>query len=451
MVAANELLYNASLERSLLGAIIYTPSELDKFEILPDSTIFYYPGNRSVYEAIVGLYETEKPVEEEYIKSALLRKGEFDEISFLDILASSSVSKLKVCVDELKELEKKRKIMMLGMELKGKVESNADSGEMLDLLERKLFDMTEEHDSKGFVEIGSALDLADKHIKTMMESSDELMGIDTGFEKLNSLTSGFCGGDLVILAARPGMGKTSMALKMMLKTSSKENGVAVLSLEMPQEQLALRMLSMETGVDLKDLRNGNLNKDHLRALQKVKEDISSRNIYIDDTPSLRFRNIRSKIRRIVTKNKSIKLVIIDYLQLIETDNRQERHLQIAELSRGLKLLARELNIVIMALSQLNRTLESRPNKRPILSDIRESGSIEQDADIILFIYSEDVYRKQEEEEKEKRYRDKGIEYKSKYKEQNIIESELIIGKQRNGPLSTVILEFVKNLTLFRER
>lgn len=451
MVAENEQLYNAGLERSLLGAIIFTPEELDKFEMLPESTIFYYPSNRNVYKVITELYESGKPVEEEYIKSALLKRGEFDEVIFLDILASSPISRLKACVDELKELEKKRKLMTLGMELQGKVKSNADSGEMLDLLERKIFDITEEHDSKGFVEIGSAFDLASKHIETMMQSGNELMGIDTGFKKLNDLTSGFCAGDLIILAARPSMGKTSMALKMMLGTSSKENGVALLSLEMPQDQIALRMLSMETGVGLKDLRNGNLNKEHLKALQKVKENISSRNIYIDDTPSLRLRDIRSKIRRIVTKNKSIKLVIVDYLQLIETDNRQERHLQIAELSRGLKLLARELNIAIMALSQLNRTLESRPNKRPILSDIRESGSIEQDADIILFVYSEDVYRKQEEEEKAKRYRDKGMEYKSKYKEMDIIESELIIGKQRNGPLSTVILEFVKSLTLFREK
>jgi len=450
MVAANEQLYNAGLERSLLSAIIYGISELDKFEILPDSTIFYYPDNRNVYEAIVSLYEAEKPIEEEYIKSALLRKGKFDEVVFMEILAASPITKLKVCVDELKELEKKRKIMTLGMELQGKVESNADSGEMLDFLERKLFNITKEHDSKGFVEIGSAFDLAEKHIETMMQSDGALIGIDTGFKKLNDLTSGFCAGDLVILAARPSMGKTSMALKIMLGTSSKENGVALLSLEMPQDQIALRMLSMETGINLQDLRNGNLSKENFRELQKVRAEISKRNIYIDDTPSLRLRDIRSKIRRIVTKNKSIKLVIIDYLQLIETDDGKERHLQIAELSRGLKLLARELNIVIMSLSQLNRSLESRANKRPILSDLRESGSIEQDADIILFIYSEDVYRKQEEEEKAKRYRDKGMEYKSKFKEKDIVETELIIGKQRNGPLSTVFLEFVKSLTLFRE-
>jgi len=264
------------------------------------------------------------------------------------------------------------------------------------------------------------------------------------------MTSGFGEGDLIIIAARPSMGKTAFALNLALNVLENDKGVAIFSLEMPSEQLMLRMLSAKSKIPLQDLRRGNLNDEEWEKLQEVSDELIEKPLFVDDEGNVNIHTIRAKLRKLKMQNPNLSLAIIDYLQLITSDLK-ERHLAIGEISRSLKLLARELQIPIIALSQLNRALESRPNKRPMLSDLRESGAIEQDADIIMFIYREDVYKAMEAKKKQKETLEKGKVAEIDYKEKDVEEAEIIIGKQRNGPTGTIEMLFHKKFTLFTDK
>ena len=444
-------LYNLNVERSVLSTFIYEPSQLNEFDILPSPALFYHPFHREVYTAIIELYDLDNPIDEEFLKLKLLQRGSFDEVNFLDILSSVPLSNVSSYLNLLKELHLKRELFELSIEIRKNIDTFDNSTDFLESIEKKLFEITTPEDSKGFVSINDAIKEASSHIEVMRSKEDGLIGIDTGFTKLNALTSGFNRGDLIILAARPSMGKSSFAIEIILRTTKSGNGVALFSLEMPKDQIALRMLSIESGVSLQKIRTGKVDSYQSKLINKAKHNLSRRQIVIDDTSTLTMRQIRSKLRRIIANNPTIKLAIIDYLQLISSISNKDRHIQVAEMSRGLKLLARELNIAIIALSQLNRSLETRADKRPILSDLRESGSVEQDADLILFIYREDVYKQQEEKQKAEELRKKGIPYQSKKIENSISDTELIIGKQRNGPLGIVKLDFIKENTSFREK
>jgi len=281
-----------------------------------------------------------------------------------------------------------------------------------------------------------------------------LIGTDTGFFNLNEKTSGFGKGDLVIIAARPSMGKTALVLNMAQKAIDRGEGVAFFSLEMPAEQLMMRLLSVKTGIALQSLRVGDLNEDEWKNLAQATDDVSKSKLFIDDGGYATIHHVRSKLRKIKAQHPEITMAVIDYLQLMsgESNNRSEgRQQEISDISRGLKQLARELEIPIIALSQLNRSLETRENKRPMLSDLRESGAIEQDADIILFVYRHDVYLERLEKEKEMRAKSEGKPYKSEYTRKAEEDTELIIGKQRNGPTGTVELKFQKHLTRFVDK
>jgi replicative DNA helicase len=236
---------------------------------------------------------------------------------------------------------------------------------------------------------------------------------------------------------------------MALKAIERGEGVAFFSLEMPAEQLMLRMLSAKTSIPLQSLRVGDLRDEEWSQLASAVDDISRRKLFVDDGGYATIHHVRSKLRKLKTRHPEISMAIIDYLQLMSGESgREGRQQEISDISRGLKQLARELQIPIVALSQLNRSLESRENKRPMLSDLRESGAIEQDADIILFVYRDDVYREAKEKEKEMKAKAEGKEYKSNYRHKPEEETELIIGKQRNGPTGTVDLVFQKRFTRF---
>jgi replicative DNA helicase len=276
-----------------------------------------------------------------------------------------------------------------------------------------------------------------------------LIGETTGFESLDRRTTGFNGGDLVIIAARPAMGKTAFVLNMALENVEQNKGVIFFSLEMPAEQLMLRMLSIKTSIPLQDLRKGNLTDEQWSHLSDAIDDLSNKKLFVDDSGSVNINQLRARVRKLASREEnSISLVVIDYIGLMNATGNKDRHLEVQEISRGLKMLAREMNIPVVALSQLNRGLESRPDKRPMLSDLRESGAIEQDADIIMFVYRDDVYKERDEARKEKEAKDKGEEYKSAFVNKPEEEAEIIIGKQRNGPIGTVKLTFQKALTRF---
>jgi len=268
------------------------------------------------------------------------------------------------------------------------------------------------------------------------------------------MTSGFGEGDLVIIAARPAMGKTSFVLNIALRSLDLNKGVAIFSLEMPAEQLMLRMISSKSGIALQSLRTGNMTDEDFSILTEIIDYFSTKKLFIDDSSMQSIHTVRAKLRKLKAMHPELSLVIIDYLQLMVGDNK-ERHIAVAEISRGLKMLARELKLPILALSQLNRGLESRPDKRPMMSDLRESGAIEQDADIIMFVYRDDIYKirdaKQKLKEAEKEGKDMSEQINLQEMENKPIESaEIIIGKQRNGPTGVVHLQFNKKLTRFEE-
>jgi replicative DNA helicase len=218
---------------------------------------------------------------------------------------------------------------------------------------------------------------------------------------------------------------------------------------MPAEQLMMRLLSIKTGIPLQNVRKGDMDDSQWSNITKAFDELNNKKLFVDDSGSVNINQLRARVRKIASNQENnIKMIIIDYLQLMTGTSNKDRHLEVSEISRGLKMLAREINVPIVALSQLNRGLENRPDKRPMLSDIRESGSIEQDADIIMFVYRDDVYKERDEARKEKEAKDKGLDYKNLFIEKPIEEAEIIIGKQRNGPTGTVKLDFHKTLTKF---
>jgi replicative DNA helicase len=279
-----------------------------------------------------------------------------------------------------------------------------------------------------------------------------LIGETTGFDDLDRKTTGFNEGDLIIIAARPAMGKTALVLNMALKNVEAKKGVIFFSLEMPAEQLMLRMLAAKTSIPLQNLRKGDMNDNEWSQLSGAFEDLNTKKLFVDDGGSININQLRARVRKLAqNEDNNISLVIIDYLQLMQGTGGKDRHQEVSEISRGLKMLAREMKIPIIALSQLNRGVESRPDKRPMLSDLRESGAIEQDADIIMFVYRDDVYKERDEARKEKEAKDKGEEYKSSFVNKPVEEAEIIIGKQTNGPIGTVKLDFQKALTRFVDK
>jgi replicative DNA helicase len=285
-----------------------------------------------------------------------------------------------------------------------------------------------------------------------MRSRDnrEVIGVDTGFRTLNKMTTGFNNGDLIIVAARPSMGKTAFSLNMVYSALKTDSGVAFFSLEMPVEQLMLRLLSIDSLVELQKLRTGDLTDNEYSRLNQSIKNFSTKKLFIDDDGGLNINQLRTKLRKLKSKNPEISMAVVDYIQIMNSTNSKDRQAEISEISRGLKLLARELKIPIIALSQLNRSLESRNDKRPIMSDIRESGAIEQDADIILFIYRDDVYRLKAEKEKEMEARNRGEKFVSQEVVKTHEIAEIIIAKQRNGPTGVIKLNFHKSLTQFLE-
>ena len=278
-------------------------------------------------------------------------------------------------------------------------------------------------------------------------------GIRVEFDKVDEYY-GFVldGNHLFLLEDMTVTHNTALVLNMALKAIERGEGVAFFSLEMPAEQLMLRMLSAKTSIPLQSLRVGDLRDDEWHRLSQAVDEISYKKLFVDDGGYATIHHVRSKLRKLKAQHPEISMAIIDYLQLMSGEGgREGRQQEISEISRGLKQLARELDMPIIALSQLNRSLESRENKRPMLSDLRESGAIEQDADIILFVYRDDVYREAKEKEKEMKAKAEGKEYKSNYRKKPEEDTELIIGKQRNGPTGTVDLIFQKRFTRFIDK
>lgn len=447
-----EQLYNLNIERAVLSATIFDPAIYEDVAAYLKPDDFYLPFHQHLFLAMETLFEQELPIDEEFLKRELSKGGNFNEVAMIEVLSANPITNTKAYVEEIKAYSNKRSLVTLATQIKKlTIEDDLDVVDVMDRVEQKLYEITQESTSDDFKESKEIAVDTLKEIERLKElGNSKLIGVDTGFANLNDKTSGFGKGDLVIVAARPAMGKTALVLNMALKAIERNEGVAFFSLEMPAEQLMLRLLSAKTSIPLQALRVGNLVDEEWSRLSSAIDDISRRKLFVDDGGYATIHHVRSKLRKLKSQHPEVSMAVIDYLQLMSGDSRSQagRQQEISEISRGLKQLARELEIPIIALSQLNRSLESRENKRPMLSDLRESGAIEQDADIILFVYRDDVYREAKEKEKEMKAKAENKPYESTFQKKEEEETELIIGKQRNGPTGTVELMFQKRFTRF---
>ena len=439
------------IERAVLSAIFFDAERLDGIaEILVADDFFYTP-HKNIFATMLTLRHADLPIDEEFVLKYATKTHPITQEDILNILTTSPVSDVQSYANEIRDFSTKRKLHSFATKIQeASQDDSTKTQDIIDYLQSELYKISNAHqmsDFRGSKEVSEAT-LA--YIETMKARGNHLLiGVDTGFASLNKMTTGFGKGDLIIVAARPAMGKTTLVLNMAQKALDTGRGVAFFSLEMPAEQLMLRMLAAKTSIALQDLRVGNLQDFEWENLTKAVDIIGKSPLFIDDGSILTIHQLRTKLRKIKSKHSEIGLAVIDYLQLMSGEGNRDRHQEVSEISRGLKMIARELEIPIIALSQLNRSLESRSDRRPMLSDLRESGSIEQDADIILFVYRDAVYKQKDEKEKEEAAkRDGNTTYKSTFVPRNEEEAEIIIGKQRNGPTGTIKLVFQKHCTRF---
>jgi len=423
-------------EESIISAILRDNNTLlDVIEILAPED-FYRTAHQKIYAAIIDLFDKTEPIDLVTLTNKLKEKGQLEEIGnpsylvrLVDTvpLAVNAPHYAKIVHDKAslrRLIEKANAIVKRCFKEQG----NAD--EVIDFAEEAIFEITENKSQQAFYPISKII-LG--NIETLEENQGNrslVTGVPTGFNQLDNLTSGFQNSDLIILAARPSMGKTALALNIARHAAVDANiPVAIFSLEMSKEQLSLRMLCSEARIDSSRLRGGFFSMEDWHRLTDAAGILSESPIYIDDSASLTAMEIRAKARRL-KMDKNIGLIVIDYLQLMQgRASAERRDLEISEISRSLKALAKELQLPVLALSQLNRMLEQRTDKRPRLSDLRESGALEQDADVVAFIYRDEVYNKEEDNPS------RGT-------------AEILLSKQRNGPTGDVHLAFLNSFTRF---
>ena len=421
-------------ERSVLGAMLLEDGAVSETMSLIKPDDFYRPAHARIFEAMLVLYERSEPIDEVTVSSRLKTSGLLEGVGGSAYLASLTESvptaaNVGYYAKIVRNRALTRRLINAATAIAGSgYDGGGDIDVLLDQAEAKIFEITSAREHRGFVVLKEIVKGAFKQIEKLYENKEPITGISTGFSDLDKITSGFQPGDLIIVAGRPSMGKTAFALGMAQNASKhSQKPVAVYSLEMSKEQLVMRMLCSEARIDSQRLRGGQLKDQDWPKLARAAGVLAESPLYIDDTGSISILEMRAKARRLQAE-KGLGLIVVDYLQLMRGRSGNEgREREISEISRGLKALAKELSVPVVALSQLNRSLEQRQDKRPVLSDLRESGAIEQDADVICFVYRDEYYNPESE--------DKGI-------------AEVIIGKQRNGPTDTVKLRFFREFTRF---
>ncbi len=422
-------------EQAVLGSLLVNPESITKVVDAVHVEQFYRKAHQVIYAAICDLFEKNEPIDIVTVSQVLKDLGKLDGVGgrqYLSDLAMSvaTTANIEYYAKTVSEKALMRALIQAGTEIVQTCYEEIDADLAVDKAERLIFGIAQNRDLGSLTAVGDIVNDSFARIEKRYEQRDSLSGLSTGFYDLDEMTSGWNRSDLVILAARPSMGKTAFVLNLAQHAGVQEGApVAVFSLEMSKEQLVQRLLCSEARLDMNKLRTGLLHTNDWSSLADAMGRLGEAPIYIDDTPAVTVLDIRAKCRRLKTELKDLGLIVIDYIQLMQgrkggSDNRVQ---EVAEISRGLKTMARELNVPVIALSQLSRAVESRPNKRPMLSDLRESGSIEQDADIVMFIYRDEYYNPESEH--------KG-------------EAEIIIAKQRNGPVGTVELLYQASITRF---
>ncbi|WP_442604557.1 replicative DNA helicase [Paenibacillus sp. KN14-4R] len=425
---------NTEAEQAVLGAILLDSDALITAMERVATEDFYRPSHQRIYETMLELSDENEPIDLITLTARLQDKGVLEDIggvSYLSDLASAVPTSANI--DYYAQIVEEKSMLRRLIRAATQIVSNGyassdDVGAMLSEAEARIFEISQRRATSGFVSIRDVLMEVFEKVEILYSNKGGNTGIPSGFPDLDKMTAGFQRSDLIIVAARPSVGKTAFALNIAQNVGVRaKETVAIFSLEMGAAQLVQRMICAEANVDATRLRSGNLESEDWEKLTMAIGSLSEANIYIDDSPAVTVADIRAKCRRL-KQERGLGMILIDYLQLIhgrgKGDNRQQ---EVSEISRTLKQIARELNVPVIALSQLSRGVEQRQDKRPMMSDLRESGSIEQDADIVSFLYRDDYYDKESEKK-------------------NIIE--IIIAKQRNGPVGTVELVFLKNYNKF---
>ncbi len=428
--------HNIEAEQAVIGAIFLEPDAMSSTAEFLQSTDFYRAAHQRIYHVMLQLTDRGEPIDLVTVSTALADAKLLEEIggvSYLTELANAVPTAANI-IYYAKIVEEKallRRLISTATHIVTESFTKEDEvEEVISNAEKNILEVSNRKNTNSFKNIKDVLIDVYDNIERLHQHGGDVTGISTGFRDLDKITSGFQRNDLIIIAARPSVGKTAFALNIAQNVATKtEENVAIFSLEMGADQLVSRMICAEGNIDSQRLRTGKLESDDWGKLTMAMGSLSNAGIFIDDSPGIRVNEIRSKCRRLQQEH-GLDMVIIDYLQLIQGSSasaQENRQQEVSEISRSLKALARELEIPVIALSQLSRGVESRQDKRPMMSDLRESGSIEQDADIVGFLYRDDYYDKESER-------------------QNIIE--IIISKQRNGPTGTVDLAFVKEYNKF---
>lgn len=434
---AREYPHDLEAERSLLGSMLISKEACDEVIGMATPNDFYLDSHRLLFEAMQALNNQRKPIDVVTLTSYLMDNKQLDKIGGVDYLLqlSESVPTTAHCGYYLRILNEKallRNLINKSTEIINKAYGEIDDlNEFINDAEKEFLDVTRDRNAGEFKTVQEVVQNVTDRIVMLQQSGQAISGVKTKYYDLDRLTSGFQKGDLIILAARPSVGKTALALNIGFNVSeNSDEAVALFSLEMPAEQLIQRIICAVGSINSEAIRNGSILRENSDRYYAAADKVSRCNLFIDDTPSIKVGEIAAKCRRL-KQEQGLKLVIVDYLQLISgsTRNRESRQQEVSEISRQLKALARELNVPVLALSQLSRSVEKRDNKRPVLSDLRESGAIEQDADIVAFIHREDYQKAEKEKETQG-------------------ATDLIIAKHRNGPTGEVKLVFLKNFSKF---
>jgi len=425
-------------EQSLLGGLLLDNRRSDEVTDAVGASDFYSQNHRLIFKAVLALQANNHPADVVTVSEWLEQNNALEDaggLAYIGTLANNTPSTANILT--YARIVRERSILRALISAANEISDNAYSPEgrtpreVLDRAEQMVFEISE-RDGKarqGFTTIQDLLTRSIDRIEELFESKETVTGIPTGFSDLDDMTSGLQRGDLVIVAGRPSMGKTSFAMNIAEYVAvEKSLPVAIFSMEMPGEQLAMRMLSSIGRINSNKIRTGRLGDDDWPRLNSAVGLLDKAPMFIDDTAGLNPLDLRSRARRLMREHDDIGLIVIDYLQLMQSsESNENRATEISAMTRSLKMLAKELNVPVVVLSQLNRSLEQRPNKRPIMSDLRESGAIEQDADVIFFVYRDEVYNEDSDQ--------KGV-------------AEIIIGKQRNGPIGTTRLTFRGEFTRF---
>ena len=444
-VVSQQIPHDSEAEKAVLGAVFLDPEAIiDASDVLqPDD--FYEHANRIVFQAMLNISDREEVIDPVTLQDELKKNNQVDDIGGIAYVTELSMATPTAAhVTYYAKIVKRKAILRNLISTSQRIIQNAIEGsddvtDILDDAESQIMGDSQDNESGGSKSIHDVLNTAMEEINSIPDDGNMVTGLPSGFSELDKMTTGFHDDELIILAARPGVGKTAFALNVAqfvgLKT---DKTVAMFSLEMGAEQLVQRMLASEGLIDSQHLRTGQLTDEEWRKLVVAAGSLDNTSIYIDDTPGIKMSEIRAKARRLAKEKGNLGLIVIDYLQLIEGPRSESRQQEVSAISRQLKKLAKELHIPVIALSQLSRSVEQRQDKRPVLSDIRESGSIEQDADIVAFLYRDDYYRDERDEDDEGEVE----------AEEDNGEVEVIIEKNRSGTRGTVKLMFSKPYNRF---